>query len=174
MKDVETRIRATSQLLSSIRDLVIARAAKEDIQINRDFRVQDGDDNGTASGVPTNDGTRGGNPVGEDHRGGIDAGQTPAGGATAAAPNILEKPCFRDLVNASKSAADRFDRINTKIREAFNSIEPMRRGRDKVELSEEDRQVFFLTEKDIDDMERHIESHKLEVQIALTAFEATM
>jgi hypothetical protein len=152
--------------------LVIARAAKEDIQINRDFRVQDGDDTGAASGVPTNDGTRGGNAGGEGERG-LEAGQAPDG-ATAPAPNILEKPCFRDLVNASKSAAERFDIINTRIREAFNRIEPMHRGRAKVEISEEDRQKFFLTEKDIDDMERHIESHKLEVHIALTAFEATM
>lgn len=173
MRDVENRIRATSQLLGSIRDLVIARAAKEDIQINRDFRVQDGDDTGTASGVPTNEGTTSGNPAGEGERG-IDAGQAPAGGATVPEPNILEKPCFRDLVNASKSAADRFDLINTRIREAFNRVEPIHRGRAKVELSEEDRQKFLLTEKHIDDMERQIESHKLEVHIALTAFEATM
>jgi hypothetical protein len=158
--------------LGSIRDLVIAQAAKEDIQINRDFRFEERDE--TARGIPSNNGTTGGNAAGEGERGGIDTGQAAAGDGPGPEPNILEKSCFRDLVNASESAADRFDRISTKIRGAFNKIKPMHRGQAKVELSEEDRQKFFLTEKDIDDMERNIESHKLEVQIALTVFEATM
>lgn len=153
---------------------MIARAAKEDINIDRELRVQSNDGTGTGSGVPSNEGTTGGNAAGGGTRGGIQPGQSPGGSANDPGPTVLERPCFRDLVNATKSAADRFERINTKIQEAFNNIEPMRPGRPKIELSDDDRTKFFLTERDIDDMERHIESHKLEVHIALTAFEATM
>lgn len=66
LRDVETRIRATSQLLSSIRDLVIARAAKEGINIGRDFKLQDGEQTETGSGNSPNDG---GNATGEGEEG---------------------------------------------------------------------------------------------------------
>jgi hypothetical protein len=170
LRDVEAKIRATSQLLGSIRDLVVARAARENIPIDRGFRADHEGQTGDAIGSFSGEGERGGNAADGDERG-LDTGQL---GDTHPEQDILERSCFRDLMNASKDAAERFDSINTTIREAFSTIEPVQRGPDKVELSEEDRQHLSLTERDIDRMERQVECHRWEVYITLTAFEATM
>lgn len=170
LRDVEAKIRATSQILSSIRDLVVARAARENIPIDRGFRADHGDQTGDAIRSFSGERERGGSAAGGDERD-LDPGQL---GDTHPGQDILERSCFRDLMNASKDAAERFDSINATIREAFNRIEPVQRGPGKVELSQEDRQRLSLTERDIDRMESQIDLHRWEGYITLTAFEATM
>lgn len=152
---------------------MIKRAANEHIFLDRDFRVKNSDGTGISS-APSNGGASGGNASGEGERAGIDPGQPPAGIERDRKPNILDKPCFRDLVDASISATKLFRRIEAKIRKAFDGIEPMPQGRSKVKPGEEDQQKFFLTERDIDHMEKQIDAHRLEVHIALIAFDATM
>lgn len=173
MRDVEDRIRATSQILSNIRDLLVRLAAKENITIDREFRDQE-DGTNIGSGGPSNEGTTMGMTSGEGTRGDIQPGQPPDGSARVPEQNISNTNRFRILADAFQRATNRFKEINTKIQYATNDIEPMQRGRDKIELNDDARQKFSLTEMHIDKIDRDIESHKLELNLALTVFKTAM
>ncbi|KAJ5681939.1 uncharacterized protein N7477_001879 [Penicillium maclennaniae] len=173
LRDVEDRIRATSQILSNIRDLLVRLAAKENITIDREFRAQE-DGTNIGSRGPSNEGTTTGNASGEGTRGDIQPGQPPDGSARVPEQNVSNTNRFRSLADAFERATNRFKEINTKIQYATNDIEPMQRGRDKIELNDDARQKFSLTELHIDKMERDIESHKLELNLALTVFKTAI
>ncbi|KAJ5150172.1 hypothetical protein N7448_001750 [Penicillium atrosanguineum] len=168
LQSIANRIRATSQLLSSIGDLVVREAAKKNIIIDKSFRGQSQGDNDST----LQEGARDGNVPDSDGRDGGELGQSQEKSEVEMASDVLQKTCFHDLIQASKSTTERFESINAKVRAAFGMLRPM--GRDKVELSEEERKRTFLTEQDIRDMDRQIDSHMLELNIALTTFKATI
>ena len=148
-------------MLRSIRDLVVKRAENDGITIDRDLRDRSGD--------ASREGERCGIELGQVE---VDEGKPDEESDEERQSNVMKKSCFRDLVEASKSATNRFEVITVKIHDALGMLGHL--GRAKAVLDEDTRARIFLTERDIDDMERQIESHKLEVNIALTAFEAIL
>ncbi|KAK4233762.1 hypothetical protein C8A03DRAFT_38512, partial [Achaetomium macrosporum] len=101
------------------------------------------------------------------------------------APEVLSKKCFKDLMEAIKSADRLFDDMVKKIEAASDTlIRPQMMGRrghrpapepsgedDKVRLDEADKERLFLTEEKIRVMELDVEARKAELNISFEVFE---
>ncbi|KAI0528331.1 hypothetical protein F5B22DRAFT_584657 [Xylaria bambusicola] len=154
LKLVGDKVSTTSTVLTRISDLVMKQAKGENITTPKD-------EQNTAS---TDQGGKVGSASG-DLDGGSDA---------------LKWQCFKDMREASQGAHSLFQHITQKINDASKTL-PQLNGqnsgqlsRSKVELSDDERAKVFLRERDIDIMENEIESHKIELQLTFTVFQAVL
>ncbi|KAI1845360.1 hypothetical protein JX265_005223 [Neoarthrinium moseri] len=152
LKAIADKIGTTSAVLSNISALVKRQASREGIKI-----TPDGERSAPSKDKP--DGrNRLNNSEGEDESG------------------VLKMGCFKSLKEASEGVRAAFERIGHKLQHASNEIqnEVRRGGSEKINLSKEAQGRFSLRDTDIDVMEKEIESHKLEMQLSFTVFQAVL
>jgi hypothetical protein len=158
IKSVGRQINDTSNVLLNIKFLIVRHAKKEGITISSDG-------NGKASNEGEKNAT-------EDDRNEEENESA-----------VLKMRCFKNLMEASEGTTALFKRINEKIRQATDMVLPSpppdnqtseQPEQTAVDLTEEMKEQIFLKEHDIDIMENDIVSHKLEVQLTFTVFQAVL
>lgn len=152
LSSVENKVGATSNTLRNINDLVAEQARSENITIERGgkgFILDESEKTGKFEGAHNDE-------EGE--------------------PSVLAIRCYKGLMEASRSITTLFGSISRKIAAWVpppNSQTPDQLGR-KPPLTDSQREQLYLSERDIADMEDQIESHKMEVHISFTTFQAVL
>ncbi|KAK5628878.1 hypothetical protein RRF57_004593 [Xylaria bambusicola] len=155
LKLVGDKVSTTSTVLTRISDLVVKQAERENIT-----RKKDEDQNNASM----------------DQGGKVDSALHNLYGDS----DVLKWRCFMDMKEASQGARSSFQHFTQKINDASKALLQLdghtegQPNRSKVELTEVQREKLFLRERDIDIMENEIESHKIELQLTFTVFQAVL
>lgn len=163
---VSDKVGATASVLTSINALVVKQAKRKGLTVDKEVKVP------------------------KETRQHLDAVE-----------EILSMTCFQAIIERTNGAHEAFDDISEKIKKALKTIDLLKKlhqdgqeavtgvsvrgpGRDaqrhagtpkgKVGLSDEDREKVFLTEKDLEWMEKKVEIHFKDLWYRFIIFEYSL